>query len=120
MAEDGCAEWRRISCEIRALRAGDLAAALDEVLRAVVALATLAEAVLEACAVCLAEPATPRAPLVQGLARDLWSAGLPVSFGPSWTPAPGADIAVGARGLEVELEHFLREHPAWQLPTCPR
>lgn len=105
---------RRFSCEVRALRAAALTAALDGLLRAVTAHAALADAAVEARAVRLAEPAAHPAPLVEVLARDLWDAGFPVTFGPSWTPAPGACAAVGIGGLE-EVEAFLREHPAWRV-----
>lgn len=108
------AATRRVSCEIRALYAGQLAAALDSALRSITVHATLTEAVLETRAVRLKDPMIPSARLVQELARELWGARVPVSFGPSWTPAPGADVSVGAAGLEDALEAFLEAHPNWQ------
>lgn len=68
---------------------------------------------LETRAVRLAEPSVAPAALVEKLARQLWGAGFTVSFGPSWTPIPGADVSVGTRGLEDAFEAFLRERPAW-------
>lgn len=110
----------RFSCEVRALRAGTLAAALDGLLRALTNHAALADAVLEARYVRLAEPVAHPAPLVEGLARDLWSAGFPVSFGPSWTVAPAGGVAVGVGDLEGPFEGFLREHPAWCVMSPPQ
>ena len=106
---------RRLSCEIRALHAGHLAAALDVVLRCVTEHAALTEAVLETSTVRLAAPAVPPAVLVERLARYLWeAAGLRVSFGPSWAPVPaGTGISVGSRGLDAALEDAIRDHPAW-------
>jgi hypothetical protein len=111
--DDLASATRRVSCEIRALRAGKLAAALDAALRSVAARAALDEAVLETRAVRLADPTVTPAALVEVLARQLWDAGFPVSFGPSWTPAPGADISVGTRGLEGAFEAFLLTHTVW-------
>ena len=103
----------RFSCEVRALRTAALAASLEGLLRAMPAHAALADAGLEARAVGLAVPVVPPASLVQGLARDLWAAGLPVGFGPSWAPAAGAAVAVGTGGDVGEIEAFLRAHPRW-------
>ncbi len=105
---------RRLSCEIRALCAGRLAAALDVVLRCVTEHAALAEAVLETRAVRLAAPTIPPAVLVERLARHLWGAGLRVSFGPSWAPVPaGTGISVGSRSLDAAFEGLLRDYPEW-------
>jgi hypothetical protein len=112
--DDAASSTRHVSCEVRALRAGQLADALDDALRSVTVHAALTEAVLETRAVRLAEPTVPVVALVEDLARQLWNAGLPVSFGPSWTPAPDADLSVGIRGLEGALEAFLRAHPTWR------
>ncbi len=111
--DDDATATRRISFEIRALCAGRLAGALDGALRSVTACATLTEAVLETCVVRLADPSVAPAALVEELARQLWDAGFPVSFGLSWTPAPGAGVSVGIRGLEEPFEAFLRTRPAW-------
>ena len=110
----------RFSCEVRALRAAVLAATLEGILRAVTAHAALADAVLEARAIRSVEPVVYPAPLVERLARDLWEAGLRVSFGPSWVPMLDDGLAVGSRGSEEEMEGFLRDHPAWRAasPTC--
>lgn len=111
---DAASSTRQLSCEIRALRAGQLARALDGALRSVTAYAALTEAVLETRAVRLADPSVAPAALVEELARQLWGAGFPVSFGPSWTPIPGADVSVGTRGLEEPFEAFLWKRPAWR------
>lgn len=105
----------RISYEVRALYNEQLAAALDAALRSVTAHAALAEAILETSVVRLASPSSPPAVLVEKLARQLSEFGLDASFGPSWTPAAGADVSIGVRGVEDGLEAFLRAPPAWRL-----
>lgn len=116
--QDAASATRRVSCEIRAFHAEHLAHAVDAALRSVTTHATLTEAVLETLVVRLANPTIVLGTLLEDLAWQLWSAGFPVSFGPSWEPAPGADISLGIRGFEDSLETFLREHPGWQ--TLPR
>ena len=111
--DDPGAVTRQVSCEIRALYAEQLTTALDSALRSVTTHATLTGAVLETRAVRLANPIGPSAALLEELAWQLWRAGFPVSFGPFWTPAPGADISVGIRGLEDAFEAFLQAHPTW-------
>jgi hypothetical protein len=111
---------REISCEIRALHPAELTGALDAVLRSVTAHAALSEALLETCAVRLAEPSEAHPVLVEALARQVSAFGLCVSSGPSWAPTPGADISVGTRGLEEELERFLRSHSDWWLMGLDR
>lgn len=115
--QDGEGGAHRLLCEAQATRPAALAAAVDGLLRALSAHAGLVEAVFETRVVRLGETLVPDALLVGRLARDLRrrSPGLGVSFGPSWTPAPqGAEVCVGARGREREIERFLRESPAWQ------
>jgi hypothetical protein len=104
---------RRLVGEIRAFSPSELASALEDALRSVTALAGLTEAMLEVGAVRTAPPrvASPRA--VEELARDLWSAGFPVRFGPSWEPAAAADVYVGIG--DGELQGFLRSHPSWSV-----
>jgi hypothetical protein len=106
---------RRIVGEIRALTQQELGSALDAVLRSMTTAAALTEALLEVEAVRWATPkvGSPRA--LQALARDLWEAGFPVSFGPSWTPAPGADVCVGVGGADRDLGAFLSAHPSWRI-----
>ena len=111
--EDPASVTRRVSCEIRALYAEQLIGALDSALRSVTTHATLTGAILETRAVRLANPIAASKALVEELAQQLWRAGFPVSFGPSWTPAPGAEISVGIQGLEDAFEVFLRAHPTW-------
>jgi hypothetical protein len=111
---DDASATRRVSCEIRALHAEGLARALDAALRSVTTHATLTEATLETCIVRIANPTAAYAAFVEELARQLWGANLPVSFGTSWTPVPGAEVSVGIRGLEEAFETFLSEHSAWQ------
>jgi hypothetical protein len=110
----------RFSCEVRALRAAALAAALEGILRAVTARAALADVVLEARAIRSVDPVVYPASLVERLARDLWEAGIRVSFGPSWVPNLDAGLAVGSGGSEGEIEGFLRDHPVWRAasPYC--
>ena len=104
---------REISCEIRALCPEELTGALDAVLRSVTAHAALSEAVLETRTVRLANPSEADPRLAEALAWQLSDFGLCVSSGPSWVPAPDADISVGTRGFREVLERFLRSHPDW-------
>ena len=96
----------------KGLLAAELGAALEAVLRSVTALAGLTGAMLEVGAVRAVPPrvASPRA--VEVLARDLWNAGFAVRFGPTWAPAPEADVYVGGGG---GLREFLRSHPSWSI-----
>ena len=107
----------RFSCEVRALRAVALAAALEGILRAVTARAALADAVLEARAIRSVEPVVYPAPLVERFARDLWEAGIRVSFGPSWVTNLDGGLAVGSGGSEGEIESFLCDHPVWRVAS---
>ncbi len=104
---------REISCEIRALYPEELTGALDAVLRSVTTHAALSEAVLETSTVRLADPSEAHPMLAEALARQLSDFGLRVSSGPSWVPAPDADISVGTMGSGEVLERFLRSHPDW-------
>ncbi len=104
---------REVSCEIRALHPAALTGTLDAVLRSVTAHAALSEAVLETRAVRLAEPSEAHPMLAEALARQVSDFGLRVSSGPSWVPAPGADISVGSRGLGEVLQRFLQTHSDW-------
>ena len=87
-------------------------AGLEAVLRSLTTFAALTEATLEVNAVVNVPPrvASPRA--LEGLARDLWEAGFPVRFAPSWTPAPAADVYLGVGGDE-ELDEFVRSQAWW-------
>jgi hypothetical protein len=114
--EDAVAAILRVSCEVRAFYAEQLTGALDVLLRYVTTHAALSDAILEIRTVRLADPTVTSATLVEALARQLWNAGFPVSFGPSWKPAPEADVSVGTWGLEEAFEAFLLTHPAWKLP----
>ncbi len=105
----------RISCEIRALHHDPLTAALNTVLRSVTARAALAEAVLETRALRLAGPSVTPDYLVEKLRRQLLQYGLRPTFGPSWAPVAGADVSVGTRGREEELQAFLHSYPGWKL-----
>ena len=105
---------RKISCEIRALYPEQLNRALDAVLRSVTVHAALTEAVLETRIVRLADPSEAHPALAETLARQLSDRGLPVSFGPSWIPAPGADVSVGIQGSGGVLERFLWSHSGWR------
>ncbi len=94
------------------MEASELASTLEAVLRSLTAVAALTEAVLEVGAVRTVAPRVSAAPAVEELARELWAAGFGVRFGPSWTPAPEADVSVGVGG-DACLQDFLRSHPAW-------
>lgn len=115
LREHGLGAERRLSLEVRSIRPTELAAAVDELLRAVSAHAALTGAVLETRIVRLREPLVPDALLLGSLARDLrGSSSFTVSFGPSWTPAPEAAVCVGTAGRQREIEHLLRGRPTWQ------
>jgi hypothetical protein len=105
---------RKISCEIRALYRAQLTDALDAVLRSVTVHAALTEAVLETRIIRLADPSEAHPTLAETLARQLSDFGLHVSSGPSWIPAPGADVSVGTQGSGGVLERFLWSHPGWR------
>ncbi|MBV9452961.1 MAG: hypothetical protein JOZ19_02375 [Rubrobacter sp.] len=113
--EDDVAAKLRISCEVRAFYTEQLTGALDALLRYVTTHAALSDAVLEIRTVRLAAPTVTAVKIVEALAWQLWDAGFPVSFGPSWMPAPDADVSVGSWGLEEAFEAFFRMHPAWKL-----
>ncbi len=116
LLENGSGEELMLSFEVRATRSEDLAASVDEILRALSAHAGLVGAVFEARAVRLARPVVPDAFVVGALARHLSSSGVGVSFGTTQTAAPdGAAVCVGVSGGERRIERFLQEHPAWQL-----
>ena len=100
--------------EIRAFKPSELGSTLEVVLRAVTAVAALTEAMLEVSAVRTIPPGVASARALEELARDLWSAGFPVQFGPSWTPAQGADVCVGV-GDDGGVQEFLRSHPSWSI-----
>ncbi len=104
---------RCLAGEIRALSQPELGSALDAVLRCVTAVAGLTEAVLELEAVRAVPPRVASRRAVEELARDLWSAGFTVRFGPSWVPAPEADVYVGSG--DGGLRDFLRSHPSWSI-----
>ena len=113
-ARDAGSGNEEISCEIRALHVEQLTGALDAVLCSVAAHAALTEAVLETRAVRLADPTAAPSALAKTLAWQLSDAGLRPGFGPSWTPAPGADLSVGTRGAEEAFETFVATSPVWR------
>jgi hypothetical protein len=105
-----------LRCEVRALYPGALGRAVEGVLRRVTSHAALQDAVLESRALALAAPRVSPPGLVERLGSCLWrEAGLPVSFGPVWTPLPdGAQAAVGTNGLDDGyLREALRANPCW-------
>jgi hypothetical protein len=107
---------REILGEILALTQRDLGLALETVLRSLTDAAALSDALLETRVARVAQPRATPSRAVQALAVDLWDAGFPVRFGPSWTPATGGAVAVGFRGAEAELRRFLGTHPSWEMP----
>jgi hypothetical protein len=106
---------REVLGEVLALTPRDLGQALETVLRSLTATAALSGAVLETRVVRVAHPEAPPSGVVQALALDLWNAGFPVRFGPSWTPSPHGAVAVGFRGDEAELRRFFGAHPSWEM-----
>ena len=105
---------RRLVGEIRAFEPSELGSTLEVALRAVMAVAALTESMLEMGAVRTVPPRVASVRALEELARDLWDAGFRVRFGPSWTPAPGADVCVGVAG-DGGLQEFLRSHPSWSI-----
>jgi hypothetical protein len=106
------AATRRLAGEIRALTAKELASALEAALREVTTVAALTEAILEVGAVRSVPPGVASRRALEELARDLCDAGFRVRFGPSWTPAPYAEVCVGTGG---DLQEFLLMHPSWSV-----
>lgn len=106
---------REILGEIRALTERDLTSALETVLRSLTAGAALSGAILQTRVVRVARPTVTPSHTVQALALDLWHAGFPVRFGPSWTPSLGGRVALGFRGAETDLGRFFGAHPSWRL-----
>ena len=104
----------RVSGAIRALTDRDLGVGLQLVMRSVANAAALSGAVLEMRSFleCPPRPAPP-GPL-QALALDLWRAGFPVSFGPSWTPGDSRALSLGAGDEEEALLEFLQGSPVWE------
>jgi hypothetical protein len=113
IAETEGPETRCLVGEITAFSPAELGSALEAVLRSLTAVAGLTEAMLEVGVVRTVPPrvAAPRA--LEELACDLWSAGFPVRFGPSWVPAPEADVYAGSG--DGGLQEFLRSHPSWSI-----
>ncbi len=113
--DDPEAATRCIAGEIRALTLSELAMALEATLRTVTEVAALTEAMLEVEAARAFPPRVTSPRALEGLARDLWEAGFPVRFEPSWTPAPEAEVYLGIGGDGGALERFLRAHPSWSV-----
>lgn len=104
----------RISGTIRSMSDRGLGAALGLVMRSVGNAAALSGAVLEMRFFREHEPlSAPPGPL-QALALDLWRAGFPVRFAPSWTPAGVGPLCLGGHGQEGALREFLRTSPLWE------
>jgi len=104
----------RISGTIRSMTEAGLGAGLGLIMRSVGNAAALSGAVLEMRSFreCAPRPAPP-GPL-QALALDLWRAGFPVRFAPSWTPADTRPLSLGGGGEEGALREFLRTSPLWE------
>lgn len=109
---------RLVAVELRALCGRDLSSALDLILRNLTSKAALTDAVLETRATRTASPKTFDPSLVCSVARTLRGAGFDVTFGPSPYSVAGADLAVGTRGSNGELESFVTEDELWE--TEPR
>ena len=110
--EDPDVATRHLSGEVRALSQRELGAGLEALLRALTTFATLTEATLEVGAVRTLPPRVVSRRVLEVLARDLWAAGFPVRFSPSWTPAPEADAYLGVEGDEG-LAEFVLSHASW-------
>lgn len=106
---------REILGEILALSERDLGSAIETLLRSLTITAALSDALLETRAARLLPPGSAPAALLQALALDLWNAGFPVRFAPSWTPVPEGRIGLGVSGAEAELRRFLEAHPSWDI-----
>ena len=113
-SEDPQIATRCLTAEIRALQPSELDSALEGVMRHLTAVAAVAEAMLEVGAVRTVPARVASAGALEELARDLWGAGFRVRFGPSWTPAPRADVYVGVGG-DGALQEYLRSHPSWSI-----
>ncbi len=105
---------RRVTGAVTALTPTDLGAGLEAILRALSAAAALTDATLELDAARTADPRVPDPRSLESLAVDLWEAGFPVTFGPSWSPGTDARVHVGIGGMEGKIGEFLLEHPAWE------
>lgn len=92
-----------LSTDERALRE-----ALDAALRALSEAAAVREAALWTSASRVCRAASPQSGAVEAVACRMWSAGLRVRFGVSWSLAPAeTDVAVGCRGAEEEMAFVL-------------
>ncbi len=104
----------QISGTIRSMTERGLGAGLGLVMRSVGNAAALSGAVLEMRSF-REHPPRPAPPdLLQALALDLWLAGFPVRFAPSWTPADARPLSLGCGGEEDALREFLRTSPLWE------
>jgi hypothetical protein len=104
----------RVSGAILSLTDRGLGAALELVMRSVSNAAAVSGAALQMRSFRERRPRpAPPGPL-QALALDLWRAGFPVRFSPSWTPAEPRTLSLGALGNEERLLDFLRESPLWE------
>ena len=112
--DDPASHSREIMGEILALCETDLGSAFETVLRSLTITAALSDAVLETRVTRTASPAATPPSTLQTLARDLWDAGIGVTFAPSWTQVPFGAVGLGVRGAEKELDGFLRAHPSWR------
>ena len=110
------AATRHLHGEVRALSQRELGAGLESLLRALATFATLTEATLEAGAVRKFPPRVASRRDLEALARDIWDAGFPVRFAPSWAPAPEADAYVGVGG-DDRLAEFVLSHASWSAAT---
>ena len=107
---------REIHGEVLAFDVGTLARLLEETLRNVMRAAAFSEAVLEIRTVRTASPVVSVPHAVEGLARELQSAGHRVRFGRSWNCGvpPDAAVCVGTGG-DGRIEELLQKRPAYTL-----
>lgn len=97
------------------MRERDLGEALGLFLQKVTSTAALTDAVLETRSFQLGVPRAADAALVCGAAHRLWRAGFHVTFGPSFRPAPAADLALGTGGADGAFLDFIHETDFWEV-----
>ena len=113
LSENGRGATLLLESETRAATRSDLGAALDDALRVTAAYAARTDAILEVAMVRTHEPRAASRQALETLASDLLRAGFRVSFAPSATLAPAADVWVGTRGSGGEIEDFLYALSHW-------
>ena len=104
-----------VTGKLRAFDEEETGEILESVLRHVVNTASISEAILETRVLKVASTHVPSFPLVCGLARYLWDVGIRVTFGRTWFPLAGGDIALGTGGSNEKLEAILSRDSSWEI-----